>query len=185
HAVGGAKVTLPHDDCNGCEPDAAVSAADGTFAFTVPTARNVAFVVAAAGFPRQRFSFRLPDPSGAVQHEFLLQLGTAVAGRVLDLRTRAPLANASVQEENRVEITRTAADGTFRALVLPRDDSGAWLGVTAPDHCSLGLNLTAAEIAAGAELQVLLPAGVRLVGTVRDDAGKPVAEAQVYPNQSW
>jgi hypothetical protein len=148
HTVAAAKVTLPHEECTGCEPDSAVSAADGTFSLTVPTARNVVFVVAAAGFPRQRFSFRLPDPSGAVRHEFLLQHGTAIAGRV-------------------------------------RDDSGAWLGVTAPDHCSLGLNLTAAEVIAGAELQILLPAGVHLVGTVRDEAGKPVAEADVFPTPNW
>lgn len=183
--VAAAKVTLPHDECSGCEAEAAVSAADGTFTFTVPIARNVAFQVAAQGFPRQRFSFRLPEGSKDLRHEFLLQYGTAIAGRVLDLRTRAPIANASVREDNHTEVTRSASDGTFRMLVVPKEDGGSWCGVAAPGHCAIGMPVSAAEVSAGAELQILLPPAVRIAGTVRDSSGAPVAEATVYVGQAW
>lgn len=113
--VAGASITFGHGVCSTCEPETVVTEADGSYGIAaLPAATPLTFVVEAEDHPRQSFAFDTPA-APHLQHDFLLERGVEITGRVLALATASPIADARITCG--VAIATTDGSGTFRLRV--------------------------------------------------------------------
>lgn len=110
---------------------------------------------------------------GTDVHVVGLRPPAAAAGRVLEEKSRAPIAGALVWNGG-TSWTRTGAEGTFE-LRAPSGDRGR-VEATAPGHTRANFRW---QRDANAPITLLLGPAVTLSGQVVDEAGKPVAGAKV------
>lgn len=103
---------------------------------------------------------------------------TDVRGRVLEMRTGGPVADAKVFVCGRA--ARTDDDGRFSiaGVVLPPEGE-AWIGVSAEGWVPSVSYRTTADLVSGREMTVWLEPAVPVSGRVVDDAGAPLAGALV------
>lgn len=146
-------------------------------------APRVTIRVLAAGFAEAAMEAAMTGtPCAGVEEIALVRLGGSVRGRVID-RRRLPVAGAAVRVERpggdarwAGQRTVTGRDGGFS---LPAPRGGALLvAASHPDY----LEATVA-VEPGESVEVVLDAGVRVFGTVADDAGAtPAATVTLLHN---
>jgi hypothetical protein len=154
---------------------------DGSFAGTLtPQQVNAGIYVSAPGRGGAASDPALMVLARASSLPVVLGRGVALVGRVRDASGRPVAAAEVVATELRIPPsalfgwhgwTRTTTDerGIFRLQGVP--ESNQRLEVTAPGHLSVAI----APVALGTPLEVTLPSGGLLRGTVVDEKGAPVA----------
>lgn len=154
--------------------------ADGSFAFTGLLPRT--YTVAArhddeVGGPVQVLVSARTEPV-----ILRLAVGASLVVTVQDAATKAPVANARVQERGLdVQEVVTGKDGTATLRGL---QGGANLRVDAEGYAPLFERVPLPEKTGKNTATVLLERGVLVKGRVLDDAGKPVAGARVLPTSA-
>lgn len=180
--VAGATLTRAHSSCVGCEPDVVSAGADGTYSLEdVPVGVQSRFSVDARGVDARGYlpafsRFVLAIEGESAEHDFLLERGFPVTGRVVDLVSGAPLAGAQVRGPVGKGVT-AGASGDFELVVTGGD--GAEFRADAAGHCARRYAFAAEELLEPLLLE-LLPS-VCVEGVVLDAAGAPVAAARVKP----
>lgn len=128
-----------------------------------------------------------------------LEAGVAFDGTVVDVRDGKPVAGARVVADSSGSVggfavassrapfdrTRTDDEGRFRVRGVP-EGSVTTLEVTAEGYQKgeLSLRILDGKVTPGPAVVRLTPGG-RIVGVVRDPAGKPLAGATVYVMRAW
>ncbi len=105
-----------------------------------------------------------------------LQPRGTLAGRVRDKATGQPIANAKLYLDSGQVVTTDAA-GRYATGGLPREDHE--LFVVAPGYQRMRV-LFDNTLRTDSRLDFIVPAGRRVVGTVTDPDGQPIADACVY-----
>jgi len=176
-AVAGATVHHHHGYCKGCVRDEAVTDANGAFVLpAVPRAQDCVFGFAADGYPNQHERLRLPGRGDAIAHTFRLARGAVLAGRCVDLATRRPIAGVELRINGELVAT-AAADGAFRALVLPSAAGIVDVEFTAAGYCRTTTTIDVPQEDPAAEFPLPRVAAVR--GRVTTADGVPIAKARV------
>lgn len=172
----GARVSMPHGFCKDCEAVSVVADAEGRYELPgVPVdSPFLVFRVEVDGFPKQVEHFRVDAGQDPYAHDFLLDRGVLVHGRVVDLVSGIGVAGAVVEGEP------VEASGDFRVRVAP-----PWMGdsvelhIEAPGYVQLWAPFSYERLREGEALHVPLPRCAVVEGVVRDEAGEPVAGARV------
>jgi len=168
---------------------AATSDELGDYSLRFWAAGNDVFLTTTAAGSDLPFDESIPLEPGAteVEHDVELPAGE-IRGVVRDAETGAPIAGASVHFANAVPRegknravrfksgTDTDADGRFSLTNLSSDPVDVEVKSEGYSPAKLANVVPTPE---GAELDVRLAKGVRLYGTVTDQAGSPVAGATV------
>lgn len=170
--IAGARLSLPHLDCLGCAPDAALTDAEGRYALpAVPVGRALELLVEAEGFAPTRRAFQVLEPNARTTQDLTLRRGAEIAGRVEDWGSGLGLSGARVGE------LTCDAQGSFRGRLLARGASThARLRVEAPGHVALEVELDLTE--AGPRV-FRLPALAFLEGRVFGPSGASCEGARV------
>jgi hypothetical protein len=175
--IAGASVSRPHDRCFGCEPDRAVTDANG--AFTLPhVARDedCRFVFAHPDHPRLTVELRLAGRGEPLAHTFAIDRGVVLAGLCVDATTRRPIAAAQVLHRGE-PVATTAVDGTFRVVVDVGRAAATQLAFHADGYCKPTWRVAVPQRDAAATFG--LDRGTVLTGRVVTSAGAPIPQATV------
>ncbi len=172
--VAGARIELSHGTCKHCEPDVAVAGADGGYELAgVPRGEGVYFYLQAEGFPPQGRNFEIRSDGPRVEVDFRFERGIEISGRVVDFTSGAGIPAAKV-----AEIPSVAA-GWFRGRILPEPGAKTYqVQVEAEGHCQLWADFELEKLLRE-PLELRLPRGAIVEGTVRSSGGEPVAGAIV------
>ncbi len=176
--VAGATVSFAHDNCQGCEPQSAMTDARGAYEIAGVPAREVGLLARAEGFPLQRFLRQLAGVHARVQCDLALETGVAVALRVVDHGSEQPVEGVTVRT---IDLAgRTGPDGRLRLFVLPSERDGQIrFRLRRPDYCQLRCQVAPQDLSDAGEVLVRYPRSAPVQGTVRDLAGRPIAQAQI------
>jgi len=177
-AIAGAAVTHLHQDCRRCDPEVAVTDAEGRFSFPeFPARRAAGLVVEADGYARDYVRWELPPTPTTAEVELRLRTGVPLVGVLRWWNSGEPIAGAQVRIDDNVR--ETDADGRFSLRALP-DESGQVHARVETGVAFNGLPALDAVLDVDvlpAELVVRVPDPVVLKGFVRDESGAPVANA--------
>ncbi len=177
----GAYVELVHGYCKGCGPERAVAGEDGRFELPcVPLDRGSTFLLRAEGYPPDTAAIRLRGER-VQEHDFRLERGLGIEGRVVDLMTGEPIAGAEILNVERGDTRwRADRDGRFSARLLRSTlRESIELEVRSEGTCRLRASIDPEEAPEGAELSFPLVQGARFAGVVLDEEGAPVAGADL------
>lgn len=179
----GGQIELEHDFCDDCDPERAVAGDDGRFELPlVPLERRVTVLLRAEGYAPDSAALRLHDERSQ-EHDFRLERGLAVPGRVVDLLTGDPIEGAEVWNVERGRAHwRADREGRFRARLLRSSfRTSIELEIASEGYCRLRASIDPEEISEGEELSFPLLRGARFAGIVLDEEGAPVGGADVSP----
>jgi hypothetical protein len=160
------------------------TAADGSFAIANAPAGTVTAVAdAGEGGYVEQGNIQLPLPKGKAL-ALVLQPPSALVGRTVDAKSgrAVPRARIELWAGGKTRSVRSGADGTFAVRSLPpalwrvRADEPRYVRWT-----RAGVAVSAGE---AKRLDIPLVLGASLAGSVTDEAGKPVADAQGVVAQS-
>lgn len=180
--ISGARIRHVHPACQRCDPDELESAADGSYRIDgVPVGRGLVFYVEAEDLRAESVSFEVRQAAPLVEHDFVLEGGVEVIGRVVDFSTALPIADACIYGSgSRGTIARTDESGSFHGRVFPSLPSERLaLTVTAEGHCTMIVDLAPEDARADPPLCVRLPQACGFEGTVRDTEGRVIAGASI------
>lgn len=183
--IAGAEITFGHR-CEACDPEVCTTDASGSYEIAgYPVSKDYRLGVRGDGYPHQVFPVVLEEWAPSVRHDMELERGVAVAGRVVDLTTKAPVPGVKVQRSGHgVTLATTDAAGRFHGYTFTDRDGGVALGLSVERYCPVAFSVSAEELAATEPLEILLARGVSFAGTVRDSQGRPIDGALVWARAS-
>ncbi len=179
--VPAAEILLVHGYCKGCEPAAVLTRDDGSYELAgVPLRREATLIFRASDFPRQWKRFEIRSEGPRVEQDFRLERGVEIAGRVVDFTTGAGVPGASVTD------LPTDPAGRFRGRLLPHPERRTlWIDVQAEGYCQLQGSLDALAYREGEPIELRIPRGTTVAGTVRDASGEPVSGVLIRIDDDW
>jgi hypothetical protein len=175
HPVARARVTV-----DSIPPRVVETEDDGTFAFDRMLAKHYTLVAVAAEGVAGPTTTRLSDRSDPVI--LRLREGATAEVAVVDGETGRAVAGAKV--EVRGVHTPSASTGADGIAVLRQLVPGRWLVVVSAPGYATAFDSLATSGAARTKLAIALARGFTVRGRVIDDAGQPIADAQVWPESA-
>jgi hypothetical protein len=169
-----AVIEREHVGCGGCEPDRAVTDADGRYALAgLPAGapdQPLTFLVRAAGHAGERIEFVLWQSAPRIERDFALQPRMELHGTIVDLVTGAPIAGARIVVG--IDVLASDAEGRFSTVTTARLDAPAerrasprHVSVRADGYCVLSAELAAVESPALLRLAPWASVSGRVLGT--------------------
>jgi protocatechuate 3,4-dioxygenase beta subunit len=173
--VGGAEVWL-----GTVPPRKATTEGDGTFSFDKLVGRAYRLTARSGNNVGGPIEYRLTEKSDPA----ILTL-TAGAALIVTVRgdDKKPIANAEIKSEDERDVATTGADGTARLQPI----NPGWVSVhaTASGYAPNSGFTSVGSANSTGHLDITLHAGVTVTGRVHDEAGAPIAKAQISNAGIW
>ncbi len=180
-AISGAVVRVPHGECGECPPAEDVTDASGRFALDpVPGSARVGWLATAEGNVGATARLLVPRDATDTRLDIALATGLRLAGRVVDLATSLPVADAVVRHG--IDSATSDANGEF---ALPVDGVvSSQVVVEHPGYAGLSASIDRLDLDVRRVELTLVPL-VPITGGVRDATGRPIAGATTRVGRVW
>lgn len=167
------------------EPAEAVTRAEGSFEVRGLVAGRARIIASATNLADDEATVELPTSSPVT---LTLRAGSILRGTVVDARSNAPIADASITVFLRASATAsldtltratTIADGSFGPLAVPVRPHRATVVASAPGYAASSAIVDPANPGIETHLALELAPPSSATGTTKDDRGNPLAGVRV------